>query len=201
LPSLQAYVREVVGARGYTTNLNEIFILTVEEVGELAAEFKRRAFYPERFNPANLAFEIADVALYLADLANGFGVDLMARWPAHERENDARFAGRRGGRPTVATIQPGLTLGQLAEHLELKRAERGFEDTPERLMILLAEETGEIATELRKHWKGLASPERVADEIIDALTYLIRMAHGFGIDLERAIVEKERRNAGRTWTY
>jgi NTP pyrophosphatase (non-canonical NTP hydrolase) len=181
LPALQGYVREVVAARGYTRDLNEIFILAVEELGELAAEFKNATFYPDRFDPGNLAFEIVDVLLYLIDLANGFGIDLAAHWPAHERKNDARFAGRRGGRPPRARIKPGFDLARLAEHLERKRAERGFEDTPERLMILLTEEMGEIATEIRKHWKRLADPERVADEIIDALTYVIRMARGFGI--------------------
>jgi NTP pyrophosphatase (non-canonical NTP hydrolase) len=201
LPALQAYVREVVAARGYTTDLNEVFILTAEEVGELAAEFKHRTFYPERFDVRNLAFEIADVVLYLCDLANGFGVDLMARWAGHERDNDARFAERRGGRPSTSTIRAEMSLTQLAEHLEAKRAERGFEDTPERLMILLTEEIGEIATEIRKGWKGLAGPFRIGNEIIDALTYCIRMARAFSIDLEAAIRGKEAQNAGRTWTY
>jgi NTP pyrophosphatase (non-canonical NTP hydrolase) len=201
LPALQAYVREVVTLRGYTCDLNEIFILTVEEVGELAAEFKKRTFYPEQFDPANLSFELADVLLYLLDLANGFGLDLMFHWPDHERENDLRFAGRRGGNPAGASIRPDFTLRELGEHLELKRRERGFEDTPERLMILLTEEVGEIATEIRKHWKGLAEPRRLAYEIIDALTYLVRMARGFGADLEQAVIEKERLNSKRSWTY
>jgi len=198
---MQAYVREVVAARGYTRDLNEIFILTVEEVGELAAEFKKRTFYPERFDPANLAFELADVLLYLLDLANSFGLDLMTQWAAHERENDLRYAERRGGKPTVAAIQSSFSLSELAEHLELKREERGFGDTPERLMILLTEEIGEIATEIRKQWTGLSDPRRVGDEIIDALTYLVRMSRGFGVDLERAVADKERHNAGRSWTY
>ena len=201
LPALQAYVREIVAARGYTRDLNEIFILTVEEVGELAAEFKKQVFYPERFDPANLAFELADVLLYLLDLANSFDLDLVTQWAGHERENDLRFAERRSGKPSVAAIEPGFSLAELAEHLELKREERGFEDTPERLMILLTEEIGEIATEIRKHWKGLSDPRRVGGEIIDALTYLLRMARGFGVDLERAVAEKERRNAERNWTY
>jgi NTP pyrophosphatase (non-canonical NTP hydrolase) len=201
LPALQAYVRDVVVARGYTRDLNEIFILTVEEVGELAAEFKKRAFYPERFDPANLAFELADVLLYLLDLANSFELDLVTLWAGHERENDLRFADRRGGKPAPTEIQPGFSLGQLAEHLELKREERGFVDTPERLMILLTEEIGEIATEIRKHWKGLLDPRRVGYEIIDALTYLLRMGRAFGVDLEAAVAEKERRNAERNWIY
>lgn len=38
LKALQAYVARAVAARGFTTDLNEVFILTVEELGELAAE-------------------------------------------------------------------------------------------------------------------------------------------------------------------
>ena len=201
IPALQSYVREVAAARGYTRDLNEIFILTVEELGELAAEFKNQVFYPDRFNPVNLAFEIADILLYLLDLANAFHIDLMRSWVVHERENDERFADRRRGQPRASPIQPDLDLSELAEHLEIKRQERGFEDTPERLMILLTEEIGEIATEIRKHWKGLADPHSLAYEIIDALTYLLRLARISGVDLEHAVGEKERQNADRTWAY
>ncbi len=48
LPALQGYVREMVAARDFTTDRNEIFILLVEELGELAAELKNSEFYPDR---------------------------------------------------------------------------------------------------------------------------------------------------------
>ena len=63
------------------------------------------------------------------------------------------------------------------------------------------EEVGEIATELRKSWKKLHRPERVGGELIDATTYLLRFANWFEIDLEACVREKERQNAGRTWTF
>ncbi|MBI3992246.1 MAG: hypothetical protein HY342_03155 [Candidatus Lambdaproteobacteria bacterium] len=198
LPALQAYVREMVRARGFTTELNEIFILLTEEVGELAREFKHEAFYPERHDAQNLGFELVDILLYLLDLANGFGVDLMTLWPRHEQDNDRRFGVAVRDAPAV---QPGFTLNALVAHAEAKRRQRGFADTDERLLILLMEELGEIARELRRHWRGRAAPERMGAEIIDALSYLLRLAHGRGVDLETALRGKEARNAQRTWDF
>lgn len=200
LAALQAYVAEVVEARNFTRDLNEIFILLVEEVGELATEFKHAIYYPERFDRRNLGFELVDILLYLLDLANGFRVPLAEQWPLHERANDRRFAERRGDVPP-ARVPPAAPLNGLVAHVEAKRAERGFEDTAERLMILLTEEVGEIATEVRKHWKRRGDPERIGAEIIDCLHYLFRLAWVFEVDLEVAVTEKERENAARVWHY
>ena len=199
LGALQAHVARVVEARDFTRDMNEVFILLTEEVGELATEFKHRRYYPEKFRVEALALELADVLMYLLDLGNGFGVDLAREWPAHEAANDQRFADRRAGAPVRHHVDPEFTLGQLVTHVEAKRQERRFEDTPESLMILLTEEVGEIATELRRRWKRKHDPLRAAHELIDALTYLFRLAFVFEIDLENALVEKERENAKRIW--
>jgi NTP pyrophosphatase (non-canonical NTP hydrolase) len=201
LPALQAYVAAMVAERGFTRDRNEIFILLTEEVGELASELKQWAFYPERFRRGSLALELADVSLYLLDLANAFAVSLAGQWPAHEAANDERFAARRGGAPPSVHVRPEFPLNRLVQHVEAKRAERGFEDTPERLAMLLCGELGEIATELRKSWKGLGDSRHLADEIIDALTYVLRLAHAFGVDLEAAVRDKEAHNATRVWSY
>lgn len=201
LAALQTYVDEVVRARGFTTDMNEVFVLLVEELGELATEFKHWVYYPDRFDRANLAFELADVLLYLLDLANGFGVGLAALWPEHEAANDERFAARRGGRSVAAHVQANFTLNRLVLHVEDKRRERGFEDTPERLLFLLTEEIGEVATELRKRWKGRGEVRAAGLELIDAVTYVCRLAGAFGVDLEAAVAEKERQNARRVWLY
>ncbi|MCH8074363.1 MAG: hypothetical protein IIC64_00930 [SAR324 cluster bacterium] len=205
LPALQQYVARMVAARGFHQDPDKIFILLTEELGELATEFKHRAYYPERIDEENLGFELADILLYLLDLANAFSLSLMELWPAHEAANDRRFASRRPERPgavaALTKIDPALALNELVVHVEAKRLEWGFEDTPERLMILLTEEVGEIATELRKSWRGLGDAHRMGAEIIDALTYLLRLAGCFRVDLEAAVTEKERRNAARSWEY
>jgi NTP pyrophosphatase (non-canonical NTP hydrolase) len=201
LPALQAYVNAMVAARGFTRERNEIFILLAEEVGELAAEIKCHIYYPDRFDRTRLALELADVLLYLLDLANAYGVSLAGQWPAHEAANDERFAARRGGAPPRAHVRPGAPLRELVAHVEAKRRERAFEDTPERLAMLLSEELGEVATEVRKSWKGRGDPQRLGDEIIDALTYVLRLAHAFQVELEGAVRDKEAQNATRVWTY
>ena len=201
LTAMQGYVGEIVAARGFTKDLNEIFILMVEEVGELAAELRNRVFYPERFDPHNLAHELADILLYLLDLANGFQVDLMGCWLDHARDNDLRFAERRTGRDSPVHLENGSSLNELQVYLDAKRRERGFEDSPEILLVLLSGEVGEIATEIRKSWKGMSSSSSAAYEIIDSMTYLLRIAHWFEVDIEAAVREKEERNAGRHWQY
>jgi NTP pyrophosphatase (non-canonical NTP hydrolase) len=201
LPALQGYVRAMVAARNFTRDPNEIFILLVEEVGELATEFKHRTYYPERYDPRNCGHEIADILLYLLDLANAFDLDLMAVWHRHERANDVRFAERRCGAPPQALLRDGMTVNQLTAHVEAKRRERQFEDRDEMLVVLLTEETGEIATELRKGWKGQGDSARLGAELIDAITYVLRLAHRLNVDVEGAIREKEAENAQRVWTY
>jgi NTP pyrophosphatase (non-canonical NTP hydrolase) len=200
LPAIQDYVRCIVAERGFTRDPNEIFILLVEEVGELAKEFKHRTYYPERFDARNLSHEIADILLYLVDVANAFNLDLMTLWQEHERRNDERFASRRGG-PPMAVLPSSAPLNALVDHVEAKRRERRFEDHDEMLMVLLVEEVGEIASEIRKHWKGLCDPARLGGEVIDALTYTLCLAYRWDVNVEAAIREKEAENARRTWTY
>lgn len=199
LPALQDYVQKMVANRGFTKDLNEIFILLTEEVGELAREFKNRVYYPARYSPENLAHELADITLYLLDLANVFGVDLEALWPAHELALDERFAKRRKGQPPKHHFTPGMTLNQLVAHVEAKRKERAFEDKQDMLLILLTEELGELANELRKHWKGKGVTRETGFEMIDALTYVFRLGLSFGVDMEKALVEKETKNRERQW--
>lgn len=201
LPALQEYVRHMVEARGFIKNPNKLFILLVEEVGELATEFKNRAYYPERFDARNLSHELIDILLYLLDLANGFSVELAGLWPEHERKNDARFGatGNAGGEP--AGFNADFSLNRLSAHVDQKRKERGFKDRDEMLALLLSEEVGEIAKELRKSWKGLGNPQDMGMEIIDALTYVLRLGCCFSVDMESALREKESLNAERDWSY
>jgi len=201
LPALQGYVREMVAERGFTTERNEVFILMAEEVGELATEFKNRQYYPERYSPQNLAHEIIDVLLYLLDLANGFEQHLMELWPGHEAANDQRFADRRKGAPPGTPVHPDMTLNQLAAHAEARGLERNFHDSDETLLMLLTEEVGEIATEIRKGWRNKGDPLHAGHEIIDALNYLFRLGVRAKMDFEQALRDKEQQNAQRSWSY
>lgn len=75
LADYQRRIREIVEEKGWTTDPNEIFVLFTEEVGELAKELRRRWKYGEE-GKDKAAAELADVFMYLMDLANHFGVDL-----------------------------------------------------------------------------------------------------------------------------
>ena len=179
LPALQGYVREMVEARGFTRDLNEILILLVEEVGELAREFENSIYFPERFDRRNFSHEIVDVFLYLLDVANGFFLELNPRF----------------GRPDGGSALPALN--RLAE----LPPESGPAPPPGLLVVALAGKIGELATAVRKQWKGRAQPQAVQEPIAAAITLLFRLAAHFQLNFEEALAEKEKLNASRTWAY
>jgi len=82
--------------------------------------------------------------------------------------------------------------------------ERGFEDQTARdKCLLLGEEIGELFKAVRKA-EGLKVDERsqfgeIGDELADVLIYVFAIANRYAIDLEAALVGKERRNHRRTW--
>ncbi len=95
---------------------------------------------------------------------------------------------------------------------------KNFETDPFISYLLLAEEMGELATEMVKVWrevKGLegdgrspaeAQQEALAKhraalkgELADLLAYILKIANYTGIDLEQAYVEKMKQNIGRQW--
>jgi len=203
LQGLQDYVARAVAAREFTQHLNEVFILMTEELGELAREIAGKGNSPgaaEAFDDGNLAFELADLALYLLDLANGFQVSLAALWPAHEQALEQRHAAQPKG-PPPGSFDPEWGLNMLVAHQGEMRNAREWGDSPEQLLTLLTGEAGKIARELRKHWKDRTTPERAGGALIDALRCLFRLTLACGIDLERAVREKEAHNAERTWEF
>jgi NTP pyrophosphatase (non-canonical NTP hydrolase) len=95
LPSLQAYVREMVARRGFSHETpRDIMLLFVEEVGELAKAMRKRLGMktdPEKQGHyGQLEGEFADVLLYLLDLANAFDVSLIDALRKKEQENEKR---------------------------------------------------------------------------------------------------------------
>ncbi len=67
--------------------------------------------------------------------------------------------------------------------------------------MLLCEQVGELAREVRKTWKGRADPERAGGALVAALLCLFRIGDRMGVDFEAALAEKERENAARSWAY
>ncbi|MCZ6533400.1 MAG: hypothetical protein O7A08_10600 [SAR324 cluster bacterium] len=189
LPALQDYIRRVVQVRNFTTELDKILILLVEEVGELATEISHMANSQERFDPQNLAYELIDILLYLLDFANGFSLDVLRLWEAHPPPESV-----------PAPLPPDLTLNGLAG-LAAGQALPPDGGGEERLLVLLCEGIGELAHGLRKHWKGRAEAEQIGRSIITVLHCLFRLGARIGVDFEAALTEKERQNARRRWDY
>ena len=94
-------------------------------------------------------------------------------------------------------------LADLQKSIAVTRAERGFATDPIKLHVLLSEEIGEIAAEIKRLWSvnyDDFSRERIREEIADAFVLLAALATEFDIDIEEAVCSKFFRKDGlREW--
>lgn len=73
------------------------------------------------------------------------------------------------------------------------RGLRGFTMEPLKIFILLNEEIGEVAAELKRTWSknyDSFSIDRLAEEIADVQVCLFALAEQFNIDIEQAVSDK-----------
>ncbi len=101
-------------------------------------------------------------------------------------------------------LKENPTLKDFQDYVREMKAERGFKVDPIYECCLLAEETGELISAVRKNNKGgsIGSgsvPGNVKLELADVLIYLCSIANLHGVDLEEAFREKEEINKQRTW--
>lgn len=85
------------------------------------------------------------------------------------------------------------SLTDLQARITETRSIRGFTTDPVHLVVLLAEELGEVAREVKKRWSpnyGDFEPERLAPELADTFVLLSALASEAGVDLERAVDQK-----------
>lgn len=93
LVDFQRYVAEMVVERGFVKeSLPEIFMLFLEECGEMAkAARKKNGMKTDAASQTHsLNHEIADVFIYLLDIANKCGVDLEKAFRDKEEINKQR---------------------------------------------------------------------------------------------------------------
>ncbi|MEM7735819.1 MAG: MazG nucleotide pyrophosphohydrolase domain-containing protein [Deinococcota bacterium] len=94
-------------------------------------------------------------------------------------------------------------LSTLQQHITEKRAQRGFVTDPLKIHILLTEEVGEVAAELKRTWSANYddfNQARLADEIADVFVLLSALASSFDIDIASAVETKFFNKDGkRTW--
>ena len=74
---------------------------------------------------------------------------------------------------------------------------------PVKLHLLLSEEVGEIASEIKRLWPKNYddfNQNRLKEEIADVFVILAALAAEFDIDIEQAVVEKFfQKDGGRGW--
>lgn len=82
---------------------------------------------------------------------------------------------------------------------------RGFsKETPQDVMLLLTEEVGELAKEIRKSRKYYLDTNKnneldVEGEIADVFIYILSMCRVMNVNLIEAFKNKEERNCKREW--
>lgn len=97
------------------------------------------------------------------------------------------------------------SLKDLLEYNKKMIQARGFEDeTPQDIMLLLTEELGELAKEVRKstHIKLDSKADRTQNldkEIADVFNYILSLCVATEVDLFEAFKKKEIENLKRTW--
>ncbi len=109
-----------------------------------------------------------------------------------------------------AILKDQPTLQDCQQFHEWLDAEKGFSHALPYNVMLLVEEVGEVAKEIRRMEYALngsggeqaiaAARERLRDELADCLAYIVKLANYTDIDLERAYVQKMRDNISREWT-
>ena len=94
-------------------------------------------------------------------------------------------------------------LADLQKTISRTRAERGFVTDPVKIHVLLSEEIGEIASEIKRLWSKNYddfSRDRLQEEIADVFVLLSALATQFDIDIEEAVVEKFfQKDSTREW--
>jgi NTP pyrophosphatase (non-canonical NTP hydrolase) len=93
LPEYQKYVAEMVKERGFEDeNVFQIFMLLIEELGELAKEIRKEkgVAFDKNSKFSKISLEFGDILNYLFDLANHLNVDLEKAYLEKEELNNKR---------------------------------------------------------------------------------------------------------------
>ena len=94
LRDFQNYIAEMVKERGFDKeNISEIFMLFLEECGEMAKAARKTQNIKTDKNSEqfHLDHEIADVFIYLLDICNHYNIDLEKSFRDKEEINKKRF--------------------------------------------------------------------------------------------------------------
>jgi len=95
-------------------------------------------------------------------------------------------------------------IKELQAYIWQMNIDRGFSgDSAEQKMLMLTEEVGELAKAIRQHigmgFSETTTKNEAAEELADVLIVALGLASTLQIDVFDAIVQKEAKNAKRTW--
>ena len=94
-------------------------------------------------------------------------------------------------------------LSDLQRMISEIRSERGFVTDPVKIQVLLSEEIGEIASEIKRLWSpnyDTFDRDRLKEEIADVFVLLVALANQFDIDIEEAVIAKfVEKDGARSW--
>ena len=107
------------------------------------------------------------------------------------------------------TITEASSLTQIQEYIKTVIDLRGFSgESIQETMLLLLEETGELAKAIRKTATNMSvdvdkmqSYDTVESEVADVLIVLLAVCNKMNINLFDALLEKERKNSARRWSF
>ena len=107
------------------------------------------------------------------------------------------------------TITKTSSLNQIQDYIKAVLDLRGFNDESiQETMLLLLEEAGELAKAIRKTATNMSvdadkmqSYDTVESEVADVLIVLPAVCNKLNINLLDALIEKERKNSARNWTF
>jgi NTP pyrophosphatase (non-canonical NTP hydrolase) len=100
-------------------------------------------------------------------------------------------------------IEKGV-IRQLQEYVRNKTEERGFDEDPLSVrLLLLSEEVGELIHACRKrlgmNFRNKAKDTVIGEELADVFHMILSVANELGIDLEKEFVKKEKKNDKRVY--
>lgn len=105
----------------------------------------------------------------------------------------------------LSKLNENTTLKDLQKYVNDMIEIRGFsKETPQDVMLLLTEEVGELAKEIRKSRKYYLNTNKnneldVEGEIADVFIYILSMCRVMNVNLLEAFKNKEEKNCKREW--
>lgn len=105
----------------------------------------------------------------------------------------------------LSKLNQSSSINDVQEYINKMIEERRFSnETKQDVMLLLTEEIGELAKEVRKSTnikldENDSRKENLSDEIADVFMYILAMCRVSNVNLLDVLIEKEKKNINRTW--